>query len=100
MFLAVQKTVVTTKSVEYMPFLLSFFLFLNGGVWTLYAVLVQDWFLGVPNGVGFILGTAQLVLYAIYSNAKSSYSMPVDIEQASERQSLLPSSASDHTSHG
>lgn len=30
-----------------MPFLLSFFLFLNGGVWTFYAVLVGDWFLGV-----------------------------------------------------
>ncbi|KAL0454782.1 UNVERIFIED_CONTAM: Bidirectional sugar transporter SWEET17 [Sesamum latifolium] len=45
--LAAVKTVVTTKSVEYMPFLLSFFLFLNGGVWTFYAVLAKDWFLGL-----------------------------------------------------
>ncbi|KAL4636883.1 hypothetical protein ACB092_03G040300 [Castanea dentata] len=45
--LAAMKTVVTTKSVEYMPFLLSFFSFLNGGIWTFYAVLVKDFFLGL-----------------------------------------------------
>ncbi|XP_021634943.2 bidirectional sugar transporter SWEET17 isoform X2 [Hevea brasiliensis] len=37
--LAAMKTVVITKSVEFMPFLLSFFLFLNGGIWTLFAIL-------------------------------------------------------------
>ncbi|XP_021898944.1 bidirectional sugar transporter SWEET16-like isoform X2 [Carica papaya] len=45
--LSAMKTVVTTKSVEYMPFFLSFFLFVNGGVWTTYAVLTLDWFIGV-----------------------------------------------------
>ncbi|XP_022761225.1 bidirectional sugar transporter SWEET17 isoform X2 [Durio zibethinus] len=70
--LVAMKTVVTTKSVEYMPFFLSFFLFLNGGIWAFYALLVQDIFLGVPNGIGFLLGTAQLLLYAIYRNAKRS----------------------------
>nr|TKS04286.1 hypothetical protein D5086_0000144870 [Populus alba] len=45
--LAAMKTVVRTRSVEYMPFLLSLFVFLNGGVWTCYAVLKKDWFLGV-----------------------------------------------------
>ncbi|KAK9671742.1 hypothetical protein RND81_12G051200 [Saponaria officinalis] len=68
--LAAMKTVVKTKSVEYMPFLLSFFFFLNGGIWTLYAFLRQDIYLLVPNGMGCILGAAQLVLYAIYRNAK------------------------------
>ncbi|XP_041001881.1 bidirectional sugar transporter SWEET17-like isoform X6 [Juglans microcarpa x Juglans regia] len=43
--LAVMRTVVTTKSVEYMPFFLSFFLFLNGGTWAFYALLVRDYFL-------------------------------------------------------
>lgn len=42
-----QTTVVTTKSVEYMPFMLSFFFFLNGGIWAFYALLVGDIFLGV-----------------------------------------------------
>ncbi|MCL7029993.1 hypothetical protein MKW94_008330 [Papaver nudicaule] len=45
--LAAMRTVVTTQSVEYMPFFLSFFLFLNGGVWGFYAVLVRDPFLGI-----------------------------------------------------
>lgn len=61
--LSAMKTVVATKSVEYMPFLLSFFLFINGGVWTVYAFLTEDYFIGIPNGTGFLLGTAQLILY-------------------------------------
>ncbi|KAL6593889.1 hypothetical protein ACP70R_048790 [Stipagrostis hirtigluma subsp. patula] len=64
--MAVMRTVVKTRSVEYMPFSLSFFLFLNGGVWSVYSLLVKDYFIGVPNAVGFILGTAQLALYAAY----------------------------------
>lgn len=36
-----------TKSVEFMPFSLSFFLFLNGGVWSGYALLVKDYYIGV-----------------------------------------------------
>lgn len=72
--LAAMRTVVTTKSVEYMPFLLSFFLFLNGGVWCFYAILVKDPFLGVPNGIGFFLGIVQLALYARYRNSTKSSS--------------------------
>lgn len=70
--LSAMKTVVVTKSVEYMPFLLSFILFINGAVWTVYAVLTKDLFIGIPNGSGFILGAAQLVLYAMYWKPKSS----------------------------
>ncbi|PIA44349.1 hypothetical protein AQUCO_01700148v1 [Aquilegia coerulea] len=81
--LSAMKTVVTTKSVEYMPFFLSFFLFLNGGVWGFYAVLVRDPFLGIPNGAGFILGIAQLVLYAIYRNSKQSKSILPVMEEGS-----------------
>ncbi|KAB1994943.1 hypothetical protein ES319_D13G129400v1 [Gossypium barbadense] len=81
--LAAMRTVMTSKSVEYMPFLLSFFVFLNGAIWTLYAVLVKDYFLGVPNGIGFVLGIAQLLLYAIYSrehNNKSSKTSSDELE--------------------
>jgi solute carrier family 50 protein (sugar transporter) len=42
-----QMTVVKTKSVEYMPFFLSFFLFLNGGIWSVYSLLVKDFSIGV-----------------------------------------------------
>ncbi|XP_042046287.1 bidirectional sugar transporter SWEET17-like [Salvia splendens] len=90
--LSAMKTVVTTKSAEYMPFLLSFFLFLNGGVWTFYAILVDDWFLGVPNSIGFALGALQLLLYAIYRNPKNSDSSPpeFDTNQISQTEPLLP----------
>jgi hypothetical protein len=43
----VQRTVVKTRSVEFTPFSLSFFLFLNGGVWSAYSVLVKDLLIGV-----------------------------------------------------
>ncbi|XP_047329057.1 bidirectional sugar transporter SWEET16-like [Impatiens glandulifera] len=69
--MTVMRTVVKTKSVEYMPFLLSFFLFLNASIWSVYAVLVKDYFIGVPNCIGFILGSTQLILYSIYKNKSS-----------------------------
>ncbi|XP_073049439.1 bidirectional sugar transporter SWEET17-like isoform X1 [Primulina eburnea] len=87
--LAGMKRVVMTKSVEYMPFFLSFFFFLNGGIWTFYAVLAQDWFLGVPNVIGFLLGALQLFLYAIYKNPRPSK------DKGWMTQRLLPST-SDH----
>ncbi|KAL0335470.1 UNVERIFIED_CONTAM: Bidirectional sugar transporter SWEET16 [Sesamum radiatum] len=89
--LSAMKRVVRAKSVEYMPFLVSFFLFLNGGVWSLYALLAPDWFLGVPNAIGFALGTLQLVLYAIYVNPKPSNHLPS--ESARKEPLLIPSSA-------
>ncbi|XP_059652374.1 bidirectional sugar transporter SWEET16-like isoform X1 [Cornus florida] len=72
--LSAMRNVVRTKSVEYMPFFLSFFLFLNGGVWSAYAVLVKDFYIGVPNAIGFVLGSAQLIIYGFYksSSEKSS----------------------------
>lgn len=64
--------VIKTKSVEYVPFLLSLFLFINGGVWSVYALLVKDFFVGMPNAIGFVLGSAQLILYAIYKKKSAS----------------------------
>ncbi|KAF8369363.1 hypothetical protein HHK36_032647 [Tetracentron sinense] len=70
--MAAMRTVIKTKSVEYMPFSLSFFLFLNGGVWSVYSVLVKDYYIGVPNAIGFVLGSAQLVIYGLYKNKSTS----------------------------
>lgn len=68
--MAAMRTVVKTRSVEYMPFSLSFFLFLNGGIWSVYSLLVKDYFIGIPNAMGFVMGTAQLALYMAYRNKK------------------------------
>lgn len=95
--LSAMRLVVTTRSVEYMPFLLSLFMFLNGGVWTFYAFLVKDWFLGVPNGTGFILGFAQIALYLIYRNSKPTKIVSDNLDNGWQHQHLLPSSAPNHT---
>ncbi|KAG7991292.1 hypothetical protein I3843_02G067900 [Carya illinoinensis] len=93
--LAVMRTVVTTKSVEYMPFFLSFFFFLNGGTWTFYALLMRDYFLLVPNGSGFLLGTVQLVLYAIYYRKPNlSKNVSDRLEEGCQQQEPLISSTS------
>nr|POE45350.1 bidirectional sugar transporter sweet16 [Quercus suber] len=41
------KTVIKTKSVKYMPFSFSFFLFVNAGIWCGYSILTKDCFVGV-----------------------------------------------------
>ncbi|GAV68681.1 MtN3_slv domain-containing protein, partial [Cephalotus follicularis] len=64
--LSVMKLVITTKSVEYMPFFLSFASFANGVAWTIYAFLPLDPYIGAPNGLGSLFSVAQLILYAIY----------------------------------
>ncbi|KAL3630057.1 hypothetical protein CASFOL_023041 [Castilleja foliolosa] len=64
--LSVMKLVITSKSVEYMPFLLSLFSFINAICWTSYALIPLDPYLLVPNVIGTLLGLAQLILYATF----------------------------------
>lgn len=44
----------------------------------------------VPNGTGFVLGAAQLVLYAIYCNAKPSKIRVEGLEKGLQHEQLLP----------
>ncbi|KAL7263400.1 hypothetical protein ACSBR1_001544 [Camellia fascicularis] len=67
-------TVIRMKSMEYMPFFLSFSLFLYVSVWFTFSMLVKDNYVLVPNAVGIVLGLAQLIVYMIYKN-KSSLSI-------------------------
>ncbi|XP_024996934.1 bidirectional sugar transporter SWEET4-like isoform X2 [Cynara cardunculus var. scolymus] len=64
--LSVMKLVITTKSVEYMPFFLSLFSLLNGISWTIYALIRFDPYIVIPNGLGSLLGITQLILYATF----------------------------------
>ncbi|KAI3896826.1 hypothetical protein MKX03_028332 [Papaver bracteatum] len=73
-----QKNVVVTKSVEYMPFMLTFFLFLNGGIWSVYSLLIKDFFIGVPNAIGFVLGSVQLIMYIIYNNKSKAKKLSME----------------------
>lgn len=68
--LIVMKRVITTKNVDYMPFLLSLSLFINGGTWATYSIIARDIFMGVPSGLGFVFGAVQLLLYSCYYKQK------------------------------
>ncbi|KAF7847182.1 hypothetical protein BT93_L3250 [Corymbia citriodora subsp. variegata] len=69
--LSVMMLVIKTKSVEFMPFLLSLSSFLCAIFWLAYGLLSRDPFLIVPNGLGTGLGIVQLILYAMYHKNQS-----------------------------
>ncbi|CAN1232664.1 Bidirectional sugar transporter NEC1 [Linum perenne] len=67
--LSILRNVIKTKSVEYMPFSLSLFLTLCATAWFFYGLLVNDYYIALPNVLGFLFGITQMVLYMIYKDA-------------------------------
>ncbi|WOL02913.1 bidirectional sugar transporter SWEET6a-like [Canna indica] len=76
--LSVMKLVIQTRSAKYMPVTRALASFLNGVCWTTYAFLPYDINLVINNGLGALLGLAQLILYACYS--KRTKPKPMEIE--------------------
>ncbi|XP_020224475.1 bidirectional sugar transporter SWEET9 [Cajanus cajan] len=67
--LSIMRRVIKTKSVEYMPFSLSLFLTLCATMWFFYGFFDKDYFIMLPNVLGFLFGISQMILYMIYKKA-------------------------------
>lgn len=71
--LAVIKTVIIEKSTISLPFLTSFISWLNAIIWVLYSEYVmKDNLILIPNFIGLILTTIQMLLFCMYGISSSS----------------------------
>ncbi|MFS7971425.1 putative SWEET sugar transporter [Helianthus anomalus] len=90
--LGVVRQVIKTKSVEYMPILLSVALTLSAVMWFFYGLLLGDFNIAIPNVLGFIFGVLQMILYYMYKNKKPVADEKITTSEAknSEMEQQIP----------
>ncbi|XP_038982141.1 bidirectional sugar transporter SWEET6a-like [Phoenix dactylifera] len=80
--LFILRLVISTKSVEYLPFYLCLAGLFNGACWTTYALIRFDIFLLIPNGLGALLGAVQVLIYFYYHHSTSKAPSKGDLPAA------------------
>ncbi|KAK3223733.1 hypothetical protein Dsin_010758 [Dipteronia sinensis] len=76
--LSIVAHVIRTKSVEFMPFNLSFFLTMSAIMWFGYGISLKDICIALPNVIGFVLGLVQMILYIFYKNMRTIKNVAVE----------------------
>merc|ERR1719240_605131 len=74
--LAALSVVISTRSVECLPFPMVLGCFIASGCWGTYAKWIGDYNMGLPNDAGLILGVVQMIIYAKYRNASPDQREP------------------------
>uniref|UniRef100_A0ACD5Y0F6 Uncharacterized protein n=1 Tax=Avena sativa TaxID=4498 RepID=A0ACD5Y0F6_AVESA len=88
--LSVIFVVIKTKSAEYMPFTLSFFLTLSAVAWFFYGLFTKDMYVALPNVGGFFFGIAQMILYFCYRKpGTSALVLPTSIEDVDTKETAV-----------
>ncbi|RLN54003.1 hypothetical protein BBJ28_00015424 [Nothophytophthora sp. Chile5] len=64
--LETMKKVITTKSASSLPISISAIFLVNAILWVVFAITVGDMFVLVPNAIGTLLCSIQVILYLIY----------------------------------
>lgn len=95
--------VISTKSAESIPILMSCMIFANTTLWFISGVVTGDMFLLVPNAAGMVLSSIQIVLYFVYrpqaqtsneaSDNVTKLEITVDLESQNTANTRSPTSS-------
>ena len=96
--LAAVRTVIESRSVRYMPFLLSFIGTIASLIWSSWAFVTKDPFVLTPNLIGALLGFIQLGVYFKYKKIEEDDLMRQRNSSATPMQPPVSSASTDATS--
>ena len=91
--LATAHVVIRTKSNKFMPLPLTAMIIVNSLLWGMYALLLQDMFILIPNSFGVVGGVAQAFLWFWYRRTPASHGNLKESEGADPAKPVTPEGA-------